>query len=451
MHTDISLHRKYLHSNVFQDAAMKKILSVLWITTGFLCLEALAVFSFLHLFHVPVVLGLATSLVVIHILLILFLRYFFHRKDRKEAEHRADVTDGVDIKRLKGELRDVTRKLQKQMYDLHTLFEVSIHLNSILEPQRLIESSMLSLLGQLQTNQTVIFLQSNNNRNAIYPLYSRGFSRKNFKDFALPLEDPVISRFGEKMIALDLLNLEEGILDEKWLKLIESGITMVAPIISKKQIRGLIGVGHKMNNELFTQPEQELFSLLAHFISVAFSNSILYQKMEQISVTDGLTGLHNYRYFKKRLDDEMERAARYNHSLSLVLFDVDHFKNFNDTLGHPAGDEALKTVANILKSTIRKSDIAVRYGGEEFCVILPEAEIGSAYNFAERLRKHIEKYRFEEERVQPGGKLTVSIGVASFPQDADSAQQLLEKADAALYKAKGSGRNKTCLASVKVS
>jgi diguanylate cyclase (GGDEF)-like protein len=130
-----------------------------------------------------------------------------------------------------------------------------------------------------------------------------------------------------------------------------------------------------------------------------------------------------------------------------VFFDVDNFKNYNDTLGHPAGDVALKTVAMILKSTIRKSDIAVRYGGEEFCVILPEGDVKTGWNFAERLRNRIDAYHFTREEVQPGEKFTISLGVASFPGHADSLQQLIEKADAALYSAKGSGRNKTCIAS----
>jgi diguanylate cyclase (GGDEF)-like protein len=202
-----------------------------------------------------------------------------------------------------------------------------------------------------------------------------------------------------------------------------------------------------MNQEQFSTSEREIFSLLAHFISVAFSNSILYQKMEQISITDGLTGLYNYRYFKRRLEDEILRARRYNHSLSLILFDVDHFKNYNDTLGHPAGDVALKAIAHLLRSTIRKSDIPFRYGGEEFGVILPEAGPQNAVNFAKRLREIIAAYPFRREDVQPEGKLTISLGVSSFPETADSSQLLIKKADAALYNAKHQGRNRVCVVS----
>jgi diguanylate cyclase (GGDEF)-like protein len=389
------------------------------------------------------IIGLAVVFVILLIGWKYVSRWFYPRETKGEDRE----TEHSDIDLLNKELKNLTKKLQKQIYDLHNLFEVSINLTSILEPQQVIKSSMLSLIGQLRTNQTIVFFPLKNDGNALYPVYSKGFSKKVWKNFSLSLKDPVIDKFGKKMIAVDLLKIEDEFLDERWHKLIDNGITMIAPIISKKKIRGLIAVGQKMNNELFSEPEQELFSLLVHFISAALSNSILYQRMEQISITDELTGLYNHRYFKKRLENELVRAQRYSHNLSLVFFDVDHFKNYNDTLGHPAGDVALKAVARILKSTIRKSDIAVRYGGEEFCVILPEGDIKSAFTFAERLRKQIESYHFEREEVQPNGKLTISLGVASFPKDADSLKQLIDNADAALYNAKGSGRNRTCLVS----
>jgi diguanylate cyclase (GGDEF)-like protein len=437
---------------------MTKVRSLILTAACFVCLEVVAVLSARHVFSMPLAYGLIASLAIAHVCLVLFLVSVLRRRslpggDEAVKNDGAPVIDllheNASIDQLQGELKDVTKKLQKQMYDLHNLFEVSIHLNSILEPQRLIESSMLSLMGQMQTNQTIIFLPSKNNGSAVFPFYSKGFSGftdKDIEKYKISLKDPVIGKFGEKMIALDLLGLDKDLLVQPWSLLIGSGISMIAPIIVKNQIRGLIAVGHKMNNELFTKPEQELFSLLAHFISVAFYNAILYQRMEQISVTDGLTGLYNYRYFKRRLEDEFLRSSRYHHSLSLVLFDVDHFKNFNDTMGHPAGDVVLKTVAQILQSTIRKTDIAVRYGGEEFCVILPETDMNSAYIFAERFRKQIDAHHFEGEEVQPGKSLTISVGMASFPQDADSPASLLEKADNALYEAKSSGRNRTCSA-----
>jgi diguanylate cyclase (GGDEF)-like protein len=417
--------------------SIKKVYALLLIVAGFLCLQPL-IFLALHVaLDYPLGIGLAASTGAACAILLLFWVPLF----RRLVIHG----DKRDLDRLNAELEQVTKKLQKQIHDLHNLFEVSIHLTSILEPQQLIKSSMLSLIGQLQTNQTIVFLPSKDAPDTIYPIYAKGFSKQFLDDFSMSLHDPVFIHFGEQMIALDLLNTDLEIASEQCRKLIDQGITLIAPIISKNRIRGLIAIGEKMNREMFSRSEQELFSLLTHFISVAFSNSILYQKMEQISITDELTGLYNYRYFKRRLEDEILRARRYKHNLSLVLFDVDHFKNYNDTLGHPAGDEALKTVSIILQSSIRQSDIAVRYGGEEFCVIVPEAEMNRAQEFAERLRLKIETHRFHREEVQPGGKLTVSLGVSCFPAHADSAQELIEKADIVLYKAKAMGRNRTCL------
>ena len=418
---------------------MKKNSSILLLISCFLCLETLLYFVFHYLLNLPVVISLIAGLAIVYVALAISWKYisrFFSQKTAEKAdEHYVDRP------------RNVPTKLKKQIYDLHNLFEVSIDLNSILDPGKLIESSMLSIIGQLRIDQIIMFLPSEDDEGNIYPMYSKGFSKDLWEGFFLPLNDPIIDTFGEKVIPLELIKIDGKSLNKRWRKLIDNGIVMIAPIISNNRVKGLVTVGQKINKGPFSQSEKEMFSLLVHFISVAFSNSILYREMEQISLTDGLTGLYNYRHFKTRLEDEIVRAMRYKHSLSLVMFDVDNFKNYNDTLGHLTGDGALKAVAAILKSTIRKSDIAVRYGGEEFCVILPEGDVKSAWDFAERLRKEIESHSFEGEMVQPGGKLTISLGVAEFPKHADSLRGLIEQADAALYKAKGSGRNKTCVVS----
>jgi diguanylate cyclase (GGDEF)-like protein len=422
---------------------IKKDYSSLWIVTGFLALEIVIFFGIYYLSNIPVAINLVISLAVVNAILLLGWKSLSRWISQNDTEQEV----GKKEERTDKELNTAPRMLQRQIYDLHNLFEVSISLTSIMEPKKLIQSSMLLIIGQLRIDQVIIFLPSKKDKNNIYPMYTKGFPKDLWKGFYLPLKDPMIDKFGEKVLALDLSNIEEELVTERWRNLMDNGLKMIAPIIPKKQIKGLIAVGQKINGEPFTRSEQELYSLLAHFISVAFSNSILYQRMGRISITDGLTELYNYRYFKRRIEYEVVRAQRYDHCLTLVLFDVDNFKNYNDTLGHPAGDVALKMVARILKSMIRKSDIAVRYGGEEFCVILPEGKTRSGWEFAERLRKQIEAHQFDREEVQPGGKLTISLGVASFPKHADSSQQLIEKADTALYTAKGSGRNRTCIVS----
>ena len=160
------------------------------------------------------------------------------------------------------------------------------------------------------------------------------------------------------------------------------------------------------------------------------------EELERLSTTDALTGLVNRRQLGRRLSEEMTRSRRNKHALTVLMADVDHFKSYNDTHGHPAGDAALKRVADILRDSIREVDCAARYGGEEFCVLLPEAPADSAVQVAERIRKRVGAADF-------GGRhLTLSIGLAEFGKNGDAPEAVVAAADAALYQAKRAGRDR---------
>ena len=165
-------------------------------------------------------------------------------------------------------------------------------------------------------------------------------------------------------------------------------------------------------------------------------------RLKALSITDGLTGVYNHRHFAERLEEECKRSARYGKRLSLIMSDIDHFKSYNDLNGHPAGDAVLAGVAECLKDGIRGQDLLARYGGEEFSIILPETGKEEACLMAERIRARVRDKVFPNESGQPGGDLTMSFGVASCPEDAASAEDLVKKADAALYRAKEAGRDR---------
>ena len=156
---------------------------------------------------------------------------------------------------------------------------------------------------------------------------------------------------------------------------------------------------------------------------------------------DGLTGLYNHRYFQEALARETALCVRHGRALSLIFGDVDHFKQFNDMHGHQAGDMVLCRIAEILQKCIRMSDVVARYGGEEFVVLLPDTIKEDARELAERIRVAIESHPFPGGETQPGGKLTISIGLSSFPEDGRETGALIQRADSALYAAKRSGRN----------
>lgn len=167
--------------------------------------------------------------------------------------------------------------------------------------------------------------------------------------------------------------------------------------------------------------------------------------LSRLSIYDRLTGLYNYSYFTDRLHQEILRADRFETNLSLIMIDIDHFKNFNDTFGHTKGNLLLKKLAGIIRHQVRDIDIPARYGGEEFVIILPETKISSGRIVAERIRKTIEKTDFEGDREEPKVKKTISAGIACFPFHASNETELIVNADRALYEAKETGRNRVCI------
>ncbi len=151
-------------------------------------------------------------------------------------------------------------------------------------------------------------------------------------------------------------------------------------------------------------------------------------------------------YFQLMLQEEIDRSRALNMPLSLMMIDIDYFKNYNDHLGHQRGDYILSEMSKLLLGYSRKMDYVCRYGGEEFAIILPQTQKEGAYLIAERLRELIDQHKFADEQIQPSQSLTVSIGLSCFPNDAETKSELILAADKALYEAKKTGKNKTCKA-----
>ncbi len=165
------------------------------------------------------------------------------------------------------------------------------------------------------------------------------------------------------------------------------------------------------------------------------------KELQRLATTDGLTGLLNHRAFQEVLAFELLRAQRHPRSLVLCMLDIDHFKTFNDGLGHPAGDEVLRSVAKLLEERLRAIDIVARYGGEEFAIILLDSSAEDGLRTANKIRDVFRDRPFPGEENQPSGKLTVSVGVAAYPEHAQTQPELIEMADIALYEAKRRGRD----------
>jgi diguanylate cyclase (GGDEF)-like protein len=189
----------------------------------------------------------------------------------------------------------------------------------------------------------------------------------------------------------------------------------------------------------------------AEQVALSIRSRQLREQLRELSIRDPLTGLLNRRHMEESLLRELSRAARTKQPLSVVMLDIDHFKSFNDTFGHEAGDHVLKEVGQVLQKNVRDSDIACRFGGEEFTLILPEADCDTALEIGERVRKAVKGLQLTLGR-QHLGRITISAGISVFPVDGDTLQQLLSISDQALYEAKEKGRDRvegTCAAAAK--
>jgi diguanylate cyclase (GGDEF)-like protein len=189
----------------------------------------------------------------------------------------------------------------------------------------------------------------------------------------------------------------------------------------------------------------DILGALQNHVQSALTNAHKYDAIRRQVVTDHLTGLYNRRYFMNRAGEEIERSLRHQAPLSVLMVDIDHFKDFNDAYGHATGDRVLQTVARAMKDVLRKPDICSRHGGEEFAVLLPNPPGDAAYFVADRVRKTLGGTRYTGLGLPPEVNITISVGVATCPRDATVLDELMELSDKALYQAKADGRDMVVL------
>jgi diguanylate cyclase (GGDEF)-like protein len=219
---------------------------------------------------------------------------------------------------------------------------------------------------------------------------------------------------------------------------------LVIPLTVDNKLIGIVAVGKKEPNT-FGSKQMQILSSLGGQAAVAMANAMLYKKIEKLAITDGLTNVFNHRYFYRKLEEEAERFKRYGTAFSLIMLDLDSFKKFNDKYGHRAGDGALFSVAQVIKASTRILDVVCRYGGEEFAVVLPETDAQQVKMVAERIRSAIQSNYFSVSDSIAPINVTVSIGVATCPQDSADINEIIEMADRALYYSKNTGKNKVSI------
>lgn len=230
-------------------------------------------------------------------------------------------------------------------------------------------------------------------------------------------------------------SLEGQILNENFKSIIS------APLVSKDKVLGILRMDSR-EKSFYSQEDLRLLDIISDLASVALENAILYKQVSDLAITDGLTSLYVHRYFKDRLANEIKRSLKTGKPFSLVMLDIDAFKDYNDRYGHTAGDLVLKHIAKSIRESISGGDIAARYGGEEFALILVGKNKEEALFLSESLRKHIEDTPVILRRKRTN--ITISGGISTCPEDSTLSEDLIRNADKRLYKAKEKGKNRIC-------
>lgn len=244
-----------------------------------------------------------------------------------------------------------------------------------------------------------------------------------------------------KSVMLDSKNAEDWLMNPRLMPMMELESAALIPLIYQRRPNGLLKLFSRQPGH-FADDEAARLEKIGRIIARSLENARIHALMHRMATMDGLTNVYNHRFFAEQLIREFKRAQRYKIRLSLLMLDIDFFKQYNDNNGHLQGDMVLSTIGKILKSNVREVDLVCRYGGEEFVVILPETEIAQAIVVAEKIRSAIEEFQFKFEQRQPNGKVTVSAGIAEGVEEIESATELINRADLALYRAKKLGRNR---------
>ena len=359
---------------------------------------------------------------------------FSHHISPASDDEIGDLTRTFDEMRLN--LRSTKADLEYRIIQLSTLYDVGKAISSVLEFKKLQHKILETAVKVVQAEKGSIMLLDDK---VLTIGVAVGLSEEITKKTRLEAGQSISGWVVDQQKPLFIKDVKQ---DKTFLSIkkdeVKAGTLMCVPLIAKEKLLGVLNVSRVEPNS-FSEKDFELFVNLANQAAIAIENARLYR----YAVTDEMTRLYNHRYFQQRLDEELLRADRYDNHVSLIILDVDHFKNFNDTYGHPEGDRVLKTVARLIEKSVREVDISARYGGEEFVVICPEKNAEGSLPPAERIRNAVAEYdfRIKGEPVP----ITVSLGVASYPDQAKSKPELIKKADYALYFSKNNGRNQANL------
>lgn len=332
-------------------------------------------------------------------------------------------------------LEDTNKKLMVSVAEFFTLQKISQVINSVFDIKELLKCVNDIIIGVMGVSTSSIILYDEKKK--ILKVHTSNIVNVEER---MAINDNINCSILVDVLKSSKPIMENHINQDRYTFTRGRGIQSLicVPLCTKSRKFGLVLIEHKHDN-FFNQNNVRLLDIIGQQVGIAMENAELYQKMHELATVDGLTGIFNRLYFQDRMQEEFDNARKENYELSLAIFDIDHFKSFNDTYGHLFGDKVLKSLADLVKSSLRSTDIFARYGGEEFIILFPRTSLEEAYTKVESIKNKISEALVKDGLVT--SFVTASFGVACFPRNAKTESELIRMADDALYSAKASGRN----------
>jgi two-component system, cell cycle response regulator len=335
--------------------------------------------------------------------------------------------------------------LDRENQDLKEIIEIAFQITAQLEIENIIKNVVWSFVSRFQCETVIVVLPADSDEDAGHVVSYRGLKKEDL-GLALPALHPLLAFLDKDEYNQVPFNyLRESFPDKEIVdRLAALSVDIVVPLRTDKGAMGILLLPRSGSGEPYGLLELQYITRIARFASISLENANLFRQ----ATTDRMTGLYSHHFFEKSLDEEIERSRRYKSTFTLVMFDIDHFKVFNDTYGHLQGDRIIREIARIMRKAIRQVDFAARYGGEEFALILPAVDVKGALVVAERLRKRVETFGFPSANGGEPLSVTISLGVAEFdPESSYAPSEIIREADRALYQSKENGRNRVTVSS----
>ncbi len=371
----------------------------------------------------------------------------FSEVDMRVKEALAKRQFAVNVDQIMRKASESDIELVAHLEQVLQLYEMGKRLMSTMDSQLIIDTVLGSLISIVRCEGAFLLL-TEENKAKLYIFSDWPMTEETLRDIRIDAQNSWRTLQRKEIDEDQIETIHQArLVGEKPKNLESSAQSMKAPLSVQDKMIGILSVYNLAAGTPVSQNVQYLPYIVGNLAALALDNASLHHHTRTLALTDGLTGLLNYRAFVDRLGQEFDRSQRYQSILSLVILDIDHFKAVNDTYGHLQGDLVLEEVSNILRRTSRESDILARYGGEEFVMLLPETNAQQGLLKADRIREKIAGHEFMIDKGPID--ITVSLGVATCPNPKiDTPEDLMEIADQALYKSKSLGRNRATLSDI---